>query len=364
MNSKLFVFLFLLLSSFAFADNSLCDCNSCVYIRKNESCNTCAPPAPVTCAYNAPRLTAIYCPWKATLEGSFVFLEAKQENMELTLKTTAEGTNSTFSNVISTNWGYNTGFKVKAGFHVMHDNWDMMATYFYFHNSYKTSAQQFQTFGMIPLFYDIEAGDPLTAESLNSKWSLDMDLLVGEIGRKYYVGKNLFFRTHFGVEGGWIDQSLLVNYITTVNNTQYTIPYDASSDNWCVGPRLGIDTEWETSCFFRFLADGSISALYTEYNLKFDDQFITNSESIPVINTNNTKYHNMCFLRPHLSLKFGIAWGNYVHCNTWFFDVSIAYQADVFFNQNPFGRPDNNIREFSNGDLYLHGLVATGSINF
>lgn len=364
MSSKLFLFLFLFSCLLGYANDSLCDCNSCVYIRKNETCNTCAPPPPVTCAYNAPVLTGVYCPWKATLQGSFIYFQAKQENMQLALKTTATGTNSTYSDVVDTNWKYNTGYKVAGGFHVMHDNWNLMASYLYFHNSYNTDAQQFQQFGLIPFYYDSNTDIALVAESLNSKWKLEIDLLTAEIGRKYFVGRNFFIKSHFGVEGGWINQDLLVNYLAILNNQEETVSYDGSSECWCIGPRLGINTEWETSCFFRFIADGSIATLYTEYDLKLSDQYVNESASVPVITLDSVKYHNMCFLRPHLSLKFGLAWGNYVHCSRWFFDVEVAYQADVFFNQNPFGRPENNIREFANGDLYLHGLIVTGSVDF
>ncbi len=34
------------------------------------------------------------------------------------------------------------------------------------------------------------------------------------------------------------------------------------------------------------------------------------------------RFNTMCFLRPHLSLVLGLAWGNYVHCNSWFFDIT------------------------------------------
>jgi len=360
MKIKLFFF-FLFTGTLIFADPSLCDCDSCVYIRRPDKCNTCPPPPPSTCAYNAPVSTGIGCMWKAALGASFVYFQAKQDNMQLALKPKSITDTSVNSNVIDTNWEYNTGYKVKGIFYLMHDSWDLTAGYFNFHNSYSTSASAYDQLPMIPYFYDATASN-LELDSLTSRWKLQIDLITGEIGRKYYVGRNLFIRTFFGGEGGWIDQKLTIDYNTTQTGSLITIPYESNSCNWCAGPRIGMQTEWETSCFFRFIADGSISILYTEYNNKYLNQ--TLEGSTPDILTNEVRFNTMCFLRPHLSMLLGISWGNYVHCNSWFFDVLVGYQADVFFDQNPFGKPDNSLYTFTNDNLYLHGLVISATVEF
>lgn len=362
MKIKLF-FLFLFTGYSLFADPSLCECDSCVYIRRPDNCQS-PPPPPSTCAYNAPVKTSIGCMWKAALQGSFVYFEAKQDNMQLALKIKSDSQSVVKSNVIETDWNYNTGFKVKGVFYFLHDSWDLTGGYLNFHNSYSTDATAFDLLSLTPYFYDTDAGAALTADSLDSKWKLDIDLITGEIGRKYYVGRNLFIRTFFGAEGGWIDQKLFVNYNTTQTGILETIPYEGDSCNWCAGPRLGIQTEWETSCFFKFIADGSISVLYTEYDNKYLNQTIEGEGTAATIDTNEVRFHNMCFLRPHLNLLFGVSWGNYVHCNSWFFDVLVGYEANVFFDQNPFGKPDDTLYTFTNGNLYLHGLVISATVEF
>ncbi|MDE3046910.1 MAG: hypothetical protein KGI83_01020, partial [Verrucomicrobiota bacterium] len=84
--------------------------------------------------------------------------------------------------------------------------------------------------------------------------------------------------------------------------------------------------------------------------------------------TNQTKLGT---LRSHMDLELGFGWGMYLDCNNWYIDLAAGYGFQVFYDQNMFRRyvesgtgaaSANSL--VPGGNLYVHGLTATATLDF
>lgn len=387
---------------------SLCSCFA------NSSCDPCddpcppcpeftPPPAPRLCAYNAPDYVDLLCQWDVFLTGSFLWLEAKQENMSLgtTISRQYENAEANLPLQIQRavnmfDFEYKPGFKIGLGIHFDCDNWDLYGEYTYFRSKVNSTIAQvplnatvegslYQS-RILPNWYSYDTGENFTEAS--GTWDLNVDIGDIELARQYYVGRCLTFRTFAGVRGLWIRQEVEAIY-GFFNDSTPTGPADPASTNlytkkailksWGVGPRFGVDTNWDLCGGFRIFANPAASILYTKYtNTRQNGVFEPTLDNVSEGSfKDTTKYTgNPCFLRPLAEMTIGLGWGDYFWCNRWYVDLEIGYTVNVFWNQNIFLETNMHdtlspdFQEYSlptfvkGGDLYLHGLIVTLRMEF
>lgn len=352
-----------------------CDCSPCCC----EPCDFCPPAVPDTPAYNAPMFYDIKCTWDMFASVSFVYAQAKEENLHYmeTTKYVTTGSNEVYTGSFSTlSFDYEPAFKVGLGFTMGCDNWDFYTEYFRYHadvgsgsfsDTVPDSGFLYTCCYLSPFTEDVD--NKFTSVSGSTKWRLEMDMIDFNLRRRYYVGKCLLFQTAVGIRAGWIDQKQTTNYyfedvITpTVVNTNVTNSYDS----WAVGAKAAVDTEWLFCGAFRFFGNAGVAILYTDYNsIKSSaDSSSTNNGGTPTTKTYSSS-RSLCYLRPDASIALGLGWGDYWCCNDWYFDLSAAYEFHTYWNQNvlPQLKVCSQDPSAFNGDLYLHGLVITARLDF
>jgi hypothetical protein len=352
-----------------------CSCSPCCC----EPCDFCPPEPPETCAYNAPKFYDLKCCWDMFVTGSFVYAQAKEENLTYAESrlTDSSGTNTVITDSFSTlSYDFEPAFKVGLGFVVGCDNWDFYAEYFRYHASVgsgsfsapnDTNEVAVRTCWYLNPFSSLAVEDGAGAISANTSWRLNLDSVDFNLRRRYFVGQCLVFQTAVGLRARWIDQKQDTTYqAVSESNGTTTVVVNNSSDSWGIGPRAAIDTEWYFCGAFRFFGNAGMSILYTDYDsIKSNATRDVTDISVPSSESYSSS-RDFCFLRPDASIALGLGWGDYWCCNDWFFDLAVSYEFHTLWNQNVLPQLNDCSQDPSSffGDLYIHGLVITARLDF
>jgi len=326
--------------------------------------------------YNGPSRIDVRGSWDFSTDLSFIYWQLTQENMEVAfsnntaasqLPSEAGSTGNAQGNFVELDFKYKPGFKIGFGLNLDQDNWDVYSEYTWLHTTNSTKTQRIDSGILLPTW-----GHPsITGENVfntaHEKWLCNFDFVDLELARSYYVGSSLTFRPFFGGRAAWIRQSLNVEYvnlsttlsspITATPGTQNTI---LRTRSWGIGPRAGIDTQWNLGQGIRLFGNGSADLLYTRYVVQTKNIFGSKS----FISRENPGY-----LRAHLDLEMGFGWGTYLDSYNWHIDLSAGYGFQAFFDQNmfrSFGGGDTMMAQSTapNGNLFAHGLTATFRFDF
>jgi hypothetical protein len=329
----------------------------------------------------------IKCSWDMVLSASFLYMQAKTENLEYiqTSTTTPNGVNGKDGNFRygSLSFDYEPAFKVGLGFNLGCDDWMFKFQYMRYHadvgsGSLNTTAPgDGSTTLRSRFFWAIDNTNDLPADIVfntnesgtlgaSSKWRLELDLIDFDVSRKYYVGRCLTFEPNFGIRAGWIDQKFNVTYTTVNNTTDTSIVWTSNNttESWAVGLKTGLDTNWAFCGGFYMFGNSEMSILYTDYDNIFSNQQRTlTTTSTGAVDNIAFPSRELCYLRPQFNLGIGLGWSDYFCCNDWFFDFKIGYEMHVFWSQNTLHAVNNSFQD-PTGDLYLHGLIVSARLDF
>lgn len=332
-------------------------------------------------AYNATARIDVRGSWDFWIDGTFIYWEAMQENMELGITVpnvgpllAGSGAPINPGTVADFCFSYKPGFKVGIGMNFDHDNWDASAEYTWFHSNTSTNAKIPATGEIFPL-----RSHPALQTTTNSgftgvaneHWNLKMDFLDVDLERCYYVGNKLSFRPFFGARGAWIRQNI-TNHYSTPSTDGSGVPLrvdiiSKKSASWGIGPQVGLGTDWMLGYGLKLLGDASFDILYTRYNTRYQEQLFSSVTSA-VVNSIKVTQNHIDYLRPHIYGDLGIGWGSYFDNNNWHVDLLATYNFQVFWNQNMFRQYMNSTAiatSFApNGDLYVHGLDVVARFDF
>jgi len=364
-----------------------------------KCCTTQVPQQPTTCAYNAPAEINVGCQGDVDvfLSGSFIYWQPILDNGNVALvndNTRAQFTNAApfkfAGNFVEMNFQYKPGFKVGAGVNLQTDDWDGYAEYTRVHGSHNVASNGGYIGTSPPNVYPTWGSPFLVSQGsqvynrVAATFDNNLDFIDAEMGRKYYVGRNLVFRSAFGARGAWIIQSMVVDYTNSQsavsasasgNSFQQSVPgvfhVVSESHSWGIGPRMGLTMDWNLGEGFRFIGSGYTDILYTKYVLQDKSRFtatITNSPFTADQPVDFLAKDTVKAVRAHLDLEMGLGWGTYFDNNNWHFDLLATYGYQVFFQQNMFHHyNDDQMLGNStapNGDLTVNGLTVTARFDF
>jgi hypothetical protein len=338
-------------SAFADYNNDNC-CNPC----PPDPCGCEIPAGPMQSAYSHPARVNVCGSCDAFASASFLYWQPRENGLNLGVDEIFTSPNSEIVRDLEMDFEYKAGFKILLGYNFEYDNWQTLIRYTRMNMDTSTSANNKSPFDLVPIWFSSTGGN--TTEITN-KWDLDFNIFDWELSRPYFSGKNLNVNLIFGLKSGWIDQSLL-SLIINSGSPYKTI---AKSDSWILGSRIGINSEYVLFDRFRILGDFAASLFYqkfskikiTQDDLIFDDLIVMNFES---------SYQNINFAT---EFKIGLGWGTYFNSNNWYFDISAAYEMQLYFNQNQMRSSKDAISHYvstSPGNLQLHGLTVTARFDF
>lgn len=355
------------------------------------------PQPPMNCAYNAPAEINVGCQGDIDFfaSGSFLYWQPILENMSIAYVNTtnvflAAPERSLQGSFVDMNFKYKPGFKVGLGMNLQVDDWDGFTEYTRVHGEHRASTNGgpdanvpmvYPTFGH-PFLLSHTIGASAVFNSASATYNNNLDFVDAEMGRTYYVGKSLIFRSAWGARGSWITQHVHVNYnnftsLVATDPAGVIVSINSSVDvyqrqrSWGVGPRTGLMMDWMLGQGVRFFGSGYGDILYHKF--KIQDKTV----AIPRINRGSllignpisvVSYEKVGALRTHLDLEMGFGWGSYFDNNNWHIDLSASYGWQVFFDHNMFRSFTDDFvignNHIPNGNLYVHGLTVTARVDF
>ena len=158
------------------------------------------------------------------------------------------------------NFKFDPGFRIGLGYYCPSNCWDIALNWTHFHSKAKafgasepitlsTFASESESFDLF--FNDWSRLVGTFPDEVQSRWSLDMDLVDLEFAQKFYVNHCFILRPHFGLRFARVDQN---NHVEAFSNhkapfddddsyTSFTSVVKAKNDFRGVGPRIGLDME-------------------------------------------------------------------------------------------------------------------------
>lgn len=348
-----------------------------------QVCNTdpCCPawPVPVlNAAYNYPARIQTRCPWDIFADVSFIYWQPIEENLEIGIANTpaptagalTAGANAYIdSNVINMDFDYKPGFKVGLGGNFDYDNWDLRLEYTWFHNTNSQSSNGPLGGSIIPTIGTPDVTNTNLYDSVSGNWQLKMDIIDLDLGRWHYVGTKLVCHPTFGMRVDWIRQNTGTTYTRAAGRNGDTADVSTitqKSNSWAIGPKVGMDTNFDLGMGFRFFGNGEADLLFTKYTrLSYKE---LHTDATLALNPVRVKQNKVYAVKPHLDLELGFGWGTHLDCNNWYMDFALGYEFQVFFDQNMFRHFNDSAMvgnsTLPNGNLYVQGLTATFKLDF
>lgn len=333
--------------------------------------------APTVAAYDAPARTDTRCSWDMWVDASFVYWQPSQDNMDVAFHQTSTASVASAGpegHYVQQDFDFKPGFKVGLGWAIdYHDNWDMAAEYTRLHTEMSQSeSETAASTGFTRIWGVPNSTLDAAAQRYNdvsSKWNMNLDVVDFNVGRWYYVGTDLTFRSFVGARGMWLGQTHKVvstNDATVASTgTAGVVTVLDRLHSWATGPEIGLNTKWMLGEGVRLYANAEADILYTDYTRishRESSTGLIGDSWVP-----NLKDSHSHAIRPHMDLEMGFAWGSYFDNNNWYIDLAAGYDFQVFFNQNMFSHfvdDTQRANKINAGNLYLQGLTVTARVDF
>jgi hypothetical protein len=324
--------------------------------------------------------------------GSCLYWYIEQEGMEVAIPTNATldfvnrevvFTTLQGDSFLRPNFNYSWGFKGGIGIGFGGDNWTGVLEYTSIDQKLSTppvingalsvssSAVTAEFLALTSWFtaYRGLIGFP-PAVSVASKWRTRMNMGDAYLARPFYQGRYLTVTPFAGVRGLILQQNFrlqaVLPQIPLILNAQ-TISSRNYSHSWGVGPRVGLKGHWMLGAGFRLEGDASGALLFTRYTK------VSHVETPAAFSSGfrpHYRFRNYNTMRPVADLGIGVGWGSYLGCSREpgaYVDLSGTYDLLFLWGQNMMEKLVSNYATLTDtppGDLHMHGVTATASLDF
>jgi len=329
--------------------------------------------------YNAPArfdVTNRKLDWYANV--SFIYWDVVQEGMTLAVTQPGSGPflpvppgGSSNDNLRREEQGfdYHAGFKIGLGTYMyQHDNWafNLEWTRLSFEDGSKKSPKDLTSFTHLEWLnvQNQNGPDTTVCDHIDADWHFRVNVFDVDMSRAYYSGTRLVLNPFYGLRAAWIDQIYNVNYDILVAGVTHKVRSRNSSDMWAVGPHGGMNMSFLLGKGFRFIGNAGVAILYSDY-VMYQKQSDDN-DIVPQRTILSGKDH-IGRLRAMAEMGLGFGWGRYMNRGKQHVDISATYDFNYWPNQNVMRSFMDDLSNFSAndaGDLYLHGLTLTFTVDF
>jgi hypothetical protein len=310
--------------------------------------------------YNASARTDVRGSWNLYANGSYLFWQPCEENLEFGLANNS--LSAPYHGAISNlDFHYKSGLQAGLGVFFNYDNWDFSTQYTWLSGTTHGYLNSPQNGDITPLFGSISGMLPTSAASAREKWKLELNIANALLARDYYVGNRLTLKPSFGARAAWINQMLSTTYYSFGG-----VPFNirSSTHSWGVGLEAGLESAWLFGYGFHLLGSIEADTLFTRYNM----HQIERQNLDPAIVVASLRQKSIYYLRPHVDFEFGLGWGGYFDNHNYHFGLLASYGFQTFWNQNMFHNLNNTGATVQNtppsGDLYIHGLKTQVQLDF
>jgi hypothetical protein len=317
--------------------------------------------------------------WKAHADG----LVPAIENNNLASGTSTNASNFYNADFEHLHFKWNTGFRLTAGYNLAHDMWDILFDWTHFNAKASLNEEADPDVAPVQTLYPLWSAYNQNAATISAptilevdaKWKLHLNMIDGEIGRRFFAGKWLSVRPNIGLRAAWVRQTFDIDYYGGTFSTAGIEDIDMKNNFWGIGPRIGINTQWALGCGFSLYGDGALSLLYGRFKIS-QEEFIGPEELVnPASNTVINIQDNYHVTKAVTDMTLGVRWETGFRDSGCHFTLSAGWENHIFFNQNQLKRfwtIDNATAtgtgwtQFTNdnGDLTTQGFTLSARFDF
>ena len=300
-------------------------------------------------------------PNRFTVSADFLYWYPSEEVASIwaDVITSSGNTSSWKAQGFDFDWDY--GFRLGVGYKMVHDEWDtaLYWTWFRTDATHTLSSEPGQT--LRPEFFAAFLSFD-TPRSMSANWDLFFNMFDAELGRRFWLSKNVSLRPFIGIKGGWIDQSIRVKYfdlvVDSIFPTDLTAKERLKNDFWGVGPLGGVNSLWKIlgsgSRFFSLFGNFSVATMWGSWACS--DVY---KSPLPKTSSVNTKDSVLGALM--MGGFLGIGWDTNFYKEKAHFALKLGYEMQIWFNQL-------RIATFQlqrlHDDLTLQGLTLNCQVDF
>lgn len=234
--------------------------------------------------------------------------------------------------VPSFNFKWDYGFRIGAGSHLLHDQWDTVLYWTRFHTDARHSISSIlQLVPAQEFFAGFLSGD--NPRSMSATWRLSFNLADWELGRRYCMSNGLSMRPFLGIKAGWINQSIHARYDDLIIDEAFTNNFGKEhlkNNFFGIGPSGGVNSTWNLcncgSLFFSLFGDFSTALLWGTWTCS--DVY---KNTLSYTSSVNTKKSSLGSLACRGCM--GIAWDTSINADKAHFTAKIGYEMQFWLNQ-------------------------------
>jgi hypothetical protein len=308
------------------------------------------------------------------LTGDWLYFKPQEKGLTYALQATATPTGDLWTNqngsFISTNFSWQSGFRVGLGWNTKHDGWDFLLAWTRFYTHEQDSVTTVGTNYVFPTLADPNlATSPVTSASAYYKLHLNQLELI--LGREFYVSKALSLKPKVAVIADWISQKFNVDYENPSGvGTQPAGAYDNINNKnnfWGAGLKAGLNTQWELGWGFSIFGDGAFSLLYGKFDVSKQGEMFGSIDGTDTFSSINLT-DNFYLARYIADLSLGMRWDYMFSDDRIHFGLQIGWEDHIYFGQNQFLITPNanyiGLNDNENQDLTLQGVVIGARLDF
>lgn len=329
------------------------------------------------------------------VSASFIFWQAKLWGLEFAgksfLPNTPGASLQTFNQKLFVpDFAWKPGVKINLSVNLPYDGWDLLAGWTYYREECTSLKKNFDQvtvpdgIGLMPLwhypFVQIaggNAGNPLRYKDASGNWEMHFNSFDVQLGRYFFPEWSIPMRLNMGIKGAYIRQFYHADYGngTTILATDpaTAIPtllqflssrFQVTTDQWGLGPRLGLESKWNFWRGFNLIGNGAFSVLCSFFDLTTQYNGVILPSPGAVAMTMDEDFHE---LTPVCEAMLGLDWGT-CFCNNTFLGISIGYEWQYWWSVNHARR--NYVQTLPGetfdmrGELQMQGLNAAVKCDF
>lgn len=287
-------------------------------------------------------------------------------------------------------FAWHPGFELQFGSHLPFDGWDFRVGWIYYKETFTNLKKHFDSvinpdgIGIIPLwhypFLQIvggNGGNPLRYGSATGDWKMTFNSVDLELGHYFFPHQAIPMRLKIGAKIAGIRQKYSANYENgmsvlaiapqEINPTLFQFIsslFHAKSDQWSIGPRMGLESRWHMFYGVNLIGHGAFSILCSFFDIDsgYTDVIEPNLGTIEM----EMKEH-FRELTPVCEAMLGLDWGICFR-EAYYFGITIGYEWQYWWSVNHLRR--NYVQTLPGetfdmrGELQMQGLNAALKLDF
>lgn len=314
--------------------------------------------------YNASARPEIAEGYNVYLTAAALYWKAQENGLEYAVKT-----NDPFhlnptdkQRIKNPHFEYDIGFRVGLGYNIPHDTWDLFLTWTRFNTDADAHIRTSGDDGLFPIWTSLLDTNAFPMMHAKARWKLNFNLIDGEVGREYFVGRWLSLRPSIGLRTIWIKQHYTVHYDDFFSPLIEDDRVQLVNDYSGIGPKASIDSVWDLRWGLSVYGSGTLSLLYGDFEVRRHENLET---LIPQANRFHDDYH---LVRAMADLQIGLGWDILFLHDKFHFGLRLGWEQVLFFGQNQLDRLVNS--DFAGsivsnlGDLSFQGGTLSARIDF